>query len=145
MSTETTAEDPRLDRAADWLYRYARVTNRAFMPYVRRDAEVMLAVIDGPDPTWRDVIRAMRAEDVRLRPLGDTSDVPDNRSWQLVDRHGNELGQIAHETGYWGEEWTVSFAYELGPSTRLGAPALEPADVLDLARISGLIGGGDRG
>jgi hypothetical protein len=97
-------------------------------------------VIPGPPPTWRDVIRAMRAENVRLRPVGDTSDA-DDRTWQLVDVHDNELGCVTHETGYWGEEWTVAFTYECGPSTRIGAAALEPAAVLALARISGLIGG----
>lgn len=94
-----------------------------------------------PEPTWRDVFRAMRAEEVRLRSFGDTSDAVDHRVWQLIDRHDNELGHISHETGYWGEEWTVAFKDECGPATTVMAAALEPTVVLALARISGLIGG----
>lgn len=92
------------------------------------------------EPTWRDVIRAMRAENIRLRPLYDIANWPADRTWQLIDRHGNELGIVTHETSYAGEDWALALSYERGPSTRIGAEALEPTDVLAVARLAGLIG-----
>ena len=98
---------------------------------------------EAPEPTWRDVIRAMRAEGIHLRPLYDIADWPVDRTWQLIDHHGSELGIVTHETSYAGEEWTLALSYERGPSTRIGAEALQPADVLAAARIAGLIGDTD--
>ncbi len=98
---------------------------------------------EAPEPTWRDVIRAMRAEGIHLRPLYDIADWPVDRTWQLIDHHGSELGIVTHETSYAGEEWTLALSYERGPSTRIGAEALQPADVLAAARLAGLIGDTD--
>jgi hypothetical protein len=65
MSTEQTAEDPRLARAIDVILRMQRIENpaavKAFMPQLVKDARLLLAAIDGPEPTWVDVVKAARA------------------------------------------------------------------------------------
>jgi hypothetical protein len=139
--------DPRMQHAVDVIVRIQRLdqlpaaTVEAFMPYIRKDAALLLEAIDGPDPTWRDVFRAMRAENVRLRRFVHASGSADRNAWKLWDSHDNELGCIVRETGYGREEWTVSFTYERGPAASISAAQLRPVDVLTLARISGLIGG----
>lgn len=104
------------------------------------EAEAELAKFR-PEPTWREVFRVMRAESVRMRRFVNFSGSADRNAWKLWDLYDNELGCIVRETGYGREEWTVSFTYERGPAASMSATSLRPVDVLNLARISGVVGG----
>lgn len=119
--------------AADWLDARDRYEQQA-----REQAAAKAAA-----PTLRDVIRTMRSIGVHLRPVGDTSDYSDDRTWDLTDTYTDQIGTISHETHYWGERWTAAFGYERGPEVSVSAATLEPAEILTAARLAGLIGDTD--
>lgn len=85
----------------------------------------------------------MRSIGVHLRPVGDTSDYSDDRTWDLTDTYTDQIGTISHEAHYWGERWTAAFGYERGPEVSVSAATLEPAEILTAARLAGLIGDTD--
>ena len=137
MTTEQT--DPRLHRAINVLVSMQRTASpkaiEAFMPYLRKDAELLLAEIDGPEPTWRDVIRAMRAAGLKL---AGPEQISERWRYRALDYNGVSAGDVA--TNHLGERWVTLYGSRDGWTFEMKNPT--PAEVLAAARLVGL-GGSD--
>jgi hypothetical protein len=137
--------DPRIQRAIDVIVRIQRLDRlpaadtEAFMPYLRKDAALLLEAIDGPEPTWVDVFKAAR------------SAVPQREQFTSLEiRYGHRSvnGVLDPDLG-WVTAWRAQGLIVLdlhGPrgetyrrTVRLVDPS--PAEILTAAKLVGLVGG----
>jgi len=138
--------DPRLQRAIDVIVRIQRLDKlpagsvEGFMPHLRKDAELLLESIDGPEPDWSDVREAARkagwtrtgnrivsAWTVKT-PDGEDDD---RYGWAAVFPHHRKVQLTGPGEG---DRFQRSFADLVDPT---------PAQVLAAIRLVGI--GGDRG
>jgi len=146
---------PRLQRAIDVIVRIQRLDKlpagsvEGFMPHLRKDAELLLESIDGPEPDWADVREAareagwsVRTEPVGLRPVETKlwahyppgERFPDgSRGWARAAYGRGGACRISVELHAPGRE----------PRSRVDLVDPTPAEVLAAARLIGI--GGDRG
>jgi len=95
---------------------------------------VQLFATPAPEPTWRDVFRAMRAAGYRLKfEEGDGG----YRKWIVPVGTMGEVASIIRETLGGRVSWNVELYGYLMYSVRLHNPP--PSDVLDAARLVKLI------
>lgn len=139
--------DPRMQRAIDVIIRMQKFDEfpaaavESFMPYLRKDAEMLLAEIDGPEPTWRDVIR----EFLKLGPyLLERRTTDGNRYWryEINQRTKGGLREIVDTLHFPTEStWIVKLGLYGPHQVTLRNPT--PAEVLAAARLVGLGGGNE--
>jgi hypothetical protein len=139
--------DPRMQHAIDVIVRIQRLdqlpaaTVEAFMPYIRKDAALLLEAIDGPDPDWAD-LREM-ARNAGLVRSADYD--PRENRYGHRDEDGylkDDLGWVLHEwRGRDGKRLRVDL---VGPIDGVRGTATlvdpSPAEVLTAARLVGLVG-----
>lgn len=133
--------NPRMQRAIDVIIRMQRTVVdpkaiEAFMPYIRKDAVLLLEAIDGPEPTWVDVFYAYRAAGLRAESYASAAVMYGRRAVNSV---------LDPDTG-WVTAWRDRGLLILdlhGPrgetyrrTVRLVDPS--PAEILTAARLVGL-------
>jgi hypothetical protein len=135
--------DPRMDRAVGVLVGMQRMPDpaaiEAFMPYLRKDAALLLEAIDGPEPTWADVFNAYRAAGMEAER---------HTTAEIHYGHREVDGVLGPDLG-WVSAWRdqgllildLRGPRELGQrrrTARLVDPS--PAEILTAARLVGLVG-----
>lgn len=132
--------DPRLQRAINVLVSMQRTASpaaiEAFMPYLRKDAELLLAEIDGPEPDWADLREMARHAGFTMihQPIPRVG-ICQFRIWCVRD--GDEVVIEFQPSGSGGDR--VHFR---GPGGYMELLGVTPSAVLTAARLVGL-GGSD--
>jgi hypothetical protein len=90
-----------------------------------------------PEPTWRDVIRAMRAAVFHLKVTEREPGSPSYRKWEVNDETGGIIAEIYREFLGGRYTWSVHLYGWRSYSVYLNDPP--PVDVLAAARLVKLV------
>jgi hypothetical protein len=131
------AEEPKPELNLHAFQKFTASDGKTSMRYRQLTAEEARAELAKfePEPTWRDVIRAMRAAGLTL---AGPEQISERWRYRALDYNGVSAGDVA--TNHLGERWVTLHGRRDGWTFEMKNPT--PAEVLAAARLVGL-GGGD--